>query len=393
MRYRHAEISAEHWRGTSPGANEREAIAAQACRFLSGPRGGVPRRWPKRVKRTILFAGGALHGSREAENGMISVRLCMDGAGKHCQVESETEIRRVLEDPDALVWLDIDRDDLTHLKPLGDLIHLHPLAMEDAASPHQRPILTRYGDTLFLVLYELTVENREGPIATYPISFFVGQNYVVTARDIERGTLDEVAQRWHEFDAYVKNKTAGFLLYAIVDALVDSYFPVIDMLGDRMNALEDQIVGSRHDGVQRNIHAFRKELFQVRRVVGPGREVLNELIRRDTPVLNEEVINYLHDVYDHILRVLDWLDAYHDMVSNLFDMQLAISSHRLDQVMRTLTVASIMLMVSSLIAGIYGMNFADMPELSWRYGYPMALGIMVTLMSGLYVFFKRRGWM
>jgi len=324
---------------------------------------------------------------------MISVRLCIDGAGKACQVESEAEIRRMLEDPGALVWLDIDRDDLNHLESLADLIHLHPLAMEDAASSHQRPILTRYGDTLFLVLYELTQEDEAGPIATYPISFFVGRNYVVTARDIERSTLDDVAQRWHEFDAVVESKTAGFLLYAIVDALVDSYFPIIDLLGDRMNALEDQIVGSRHDSIQRAIHAFRKELFQIRRVVGPGREVLNELIRRDTPVLNDEVINYLHDVYDHILRVLDWLDAYHDMISNLFDMQLAMSSHRLDQVMRTLTVASIMLMVASLIAGIYGMNFANMPELSWRYGYPMALGTMVTLMSALFIFFKRRGWM
>jgi magnesium transporter len=119
---------------------------------------------------------------------------------------------------------------------------------------------------------------------------------------------------------------------------------------------------------------------------------LNELVRRDTPVLDDETIDYMHDVYDHVLRVLDWLDAYRDMVSNLFDMQLAISSHRLDQVMRTLTVASIMLMVSSLIAGIYGMNFDHMPELSWKLRYPMALGTMFAFMSTLYLIFKKRDW-
>jgi magnesium transporter len=310
----------------------------------------------------------------------------MDEHGKPCEIEDEAHIRRMLENPSALVWLDIDRDDLDKLQPLGDLITIHPLALEDASSPHQRPIVSRYGDILFLVLYEL-IHDGNGHIKTYPISIFVGPNYVITARDVERSTLDDVADRWHEFDEVVESKTSGFLLYAITDALIDSYFPVVDALGERIDALEDEILSSRRDRVQQNIHAFRKELFQIRRVLGPGREVLNELIRRDTPALNDETVNYMHDVYDHLLRVLDWLDAYRDMISNLFDMQLAISSHRLDQVIRTLTVASII-----LIAGIYGMNFDHMPELHWVFGYPLALGIMVALMSSLFIFFKRQDW-
>ena len=324
---------------------------------------------------------------------MISVRLCIDAAGHACAPDDTQAVRRALQDPDALVWLDIDRDDLDHLQPLADLIHLHPLALEDAASEHQRPILTRYGETLFLVLYEVLPPDQEGHVAAYPVSLFVGPNYVVTARDAERATLDDVAQRWHESAAAIGKARAGFLLYAIVDALVDSYFPVMDALGERLDALEDQIVGSRRDSVQYSILAFRKELFHLRRAVGPGREVLNELTRRDTPLFDEEVATYFHDVYDHLLRVLDWMDAYRDMVSTLFDMQLTMASHRLDEVMRTLTVASIMLMVSSLVAGIYGMNFHHMPELSWRLGYPMALGLMVVLTALLYLLFRRRGWL
>jgi len=316
----------------------------------------------------------------------------MDEHGKACEVEDEAHVRRMLENPDALVWLDIDRDDLDKLQPLGDLITLHPLALEDATTPLQRPILTKYGDTLFLVVYELVDSGNGDRITTYPISIFVGSNYVVTARDIERSTLDEVAERWHQYDDIVQSKTSGFLLFAIIDALVDSYFPVVDALGDRMETLEDQIVEARRDGMQRSIHAFRKELFRVRRVLGPEREVLVELVRRDTPLLNEETIDYMHDAYDHLLRVLDWLDAYREMASNLLDMQIAISSHRLDQVIRTLTVASIMLMVASLIAGIYGMNFARMPELHWAYGYPVALGMMIVSMGLLYIFFRKRNW-
>jgi magnesium transporter len=321
---------------------------------------------------------------------MVSVRLCLDAHGNSAEIDGDDQIRRMLQDPDALVWLDVDRDNMDRVEPFKDLITIHPLALEDATTLNQRPILSKYGETLFLVMYELVSEQRG--IVPYPIGMFVGHNYVLTVRDTERSTLDDVADRWREYDQTVKSKTSGFLLYAILDALVDGYFPVVDTLGEQVDELEDEIIASRRDNIQQRIHAFRKELFRVRRAIGPEREVLNGLVHRDTPFIEDEAVDYVQDVYDHLLRILDWLDAYRDMASNLFDMQLAISSHRLDQVMRTLTVASIMLMVSSLIAGIYGMNFAHMPELSWRLGYPMALGLMVFLMSILYLVFKRRNW-
>jgi magnesium transporter len=328
-------------------------------------------------------------GSVVVRGGMFAVRLCIDDKGRSCEVGSD-HVRSVLEKPDYLVWLDVDRDHLDALAPYRDLIPIHPLAREDATSLHQRPILSKYGETLFLVMYELILEN--GHIAPYPVALFVGKNYVVSVRDVERSTLDDVATRWREYDKTVKTRTPGFLLYAILDELVDDYFPVVDTLGEQVEALEDEIIVTRRDHIQQRIHAFRKELFEVRRAIGPEREVLNGLVHRDTPVIDEEVVDYVQDVYDHLLRVLDWLDAYRDMASNLFDMQLAMASHRLDQVMRTLTVASIMLMVSSLIAGIYGMNFDHMPELHWLFGYPMALTLMVALMTTLFLFFKRRDW-
>jgi magnesium transporter len=323
---------------------------------------------------------------------MISVRLSIDEQGHAAEPDGVEQIRAMLSREGTLTWLDVDRDDLVELEPFRDLIHLHPLALEDAASPHQRPILNRYGDTFFLVVYELVVGNGGERIRSYPISFFVGRNYVITSRDIERSTLDDVADRWHAFRQEVDTIDAGFLLYTLIDAIVDNYFPAVDTLGDRLEALEDAAAAGRGRHIQPQIHAVRKQLFELRRVLAPGREVVNELIRRETPLVNDETMNYFHDVYDHILRVLDWVDAYREMAGTLFEMQLAMASHQLDQVIRRLTVWSIVLMVATLIAGIYGMNFTHMPELEWLFGYPFALLLMLILTGGLLVFFRRREW-
>lgn len=185
---------------------------------------------------------------------------------------------------------------------------------------------------------------------------------------------------------------SGFLLYTLIDAIVDNYFPAIDTIGDRLEALDDALADGRDRHIQAEVHAIRKQLFELRRVLSPGRDVLNELIRRDTPLVNDETMNYFEDVYDHMLRVLDWVDAYRDMATTLFELQLSMASHRLDQVIRTLTVWSIVLMVATLVAGIYGMNFRHMPELEWYLGYPTALLLMLALALGLLAYFRRRRW-
>lgn len=323
---------------------------------------------------------------------MISVRLALDANGHPCQLANEEAIRENLRHEGTLTWLDVDRDALEQLRPYADLVHLHPLALEDAASLHQRPILNRYGDTFFLVMYELVIDDDGTTIRSYPISFFVGNNYVITSRDIERSTLDDVARRWQAFARDVRTMNSGFLLYTQIDAIVDNYFPAVDTIGDRLELLDDALEAGQDRVIQVSVHEIRKQLFELRRVLSPGRDVLNELIRRDTPLVNDETMNYFEDVYDHMLRVLDWVDAYREMGTTLFEMQLSIASHRLDQVIRTLTVWSIILMVATLIAGIYGMNFRHMPELEWLYGYPAALGMMLVLSALLLAYFRRRRW-
>lgn len=322
---------------------------------------------------------------------MIPVRLSVDSSGQPITIDSDASLRQALQAPGAVVWIDIDRAHIDDLLPYADVIHLHPLALEDASSILQRPIFNVYGTTLFLVLNELLI--TDGTVGWAPIGIFVGRTYVITVREATRSMLDEVAARWHESIGQVHDVSTGLLLFAIVDAIVDAYFPIVESLGDRIEALEDDVLNITTLTPQRDIHELRKQLFVIRRALAPGREVMNELIRRDIPVIDEHMLLYFHDVYDHMLRVLDWLDGYREMVATLVEVQLAISSHRLDQIMRTLTVASIMLMAASLIAGIYGMNFRHMPELAWQIGYPLALAMMMISTVVLYSIFRRRKWL
>lgn len=322
---------------------------------------------------------------------MYQIRLAIGEDGHLLQPSDVTDIRPLLEGGSSLVWIDIDRDDLEDLLPFRDLVYLHPLAYEDAQSLRQRPIFSRYGETFFLVMYELIQKDHD--IRAFPISFFVGHNYVVTARDIERSTLDDVADRWMQHRDNVPQMDAGFLLFTMLDAIVDNYFPILEHFGEGLEDLEDAIEEGAGERVQGLIHLKRRKIMELRRTLAPEREVLNELLRRETPLVSDETMAYLHDVYDHLLRVLDWLDSYRELASALFETQLAMASHKLDKVMRTLTVASIILMVSALIAGIYGMNFQHMPELAWYYGYPMAIGMMVAAALTLLWLFRRRGWL
>ena len=326
---------------------------------------------------------------------MVTVRRMVGADGVPVEAAGVADARTLLETGSALVWIDVDRRDPDALAELSDVIPMHPLAIEDAVNEHQRPIFSRYGDTFFLVMYELSDADAtsDDGIDVSPVGFFVGENYVVTVRDTERSALDDVAKRWMHHRSAVPDMDAGFLLYTMLDVIVDEYFPVLERFGERLDELESVIEdGAASESLQGRIHPLRRTVMRLRRILAPEREVLNELLRRESPLMSEETMAYVHDVYDHLLRVLDWLDSYRELASALFETHLAMASHKLDQVMRTLTMASIILMVSSLIAGIYGMNFQNMPELGWQFGYPMAIGLMVVLATALLLVFRWRKW-
>jgi magnesium transporter len=242
------------------------------------------------------------------------------------------------------------------------------------------------------VFYCLEFNAQTQQLTSAPIYLFIGHNYLVTVHNEPIAQLGETLQRWQAPDSPL-GQDVGSLIYALLDAIVDDYFPAMDQVAERIEELEEQIFGRFDTMGLESIFLLKKDLLQLRRVVAPERDVLNVMLRRDIPVFDRNDVTYLQDVYDHIVRVTDAIDTYRDMLSNAVDSFVSVQSNRLNQILKVLTITSIILMSVTLVAGIYGMNFEYMPELHWRYGYAWALGLMVVIAVGSLGLFRWIKWL
>jgi magnesium transporter len=305
-----------------------------------------------------------------------------------------------------LVWLDVANPGPEQIDLLRREFAIHPLAEEDLNLRHQRPKLDSYPGQHVLVGYEVLPEagkphrrpsSREvagsgGGAQLGEIHAFTGKGYVVTVHWGQSPVIEDVLHRFKQ-RADAVGRTAGGLLYALLDTMVDGYFPVLDRLSERIDELEDRIIRGRQ-GVEtlREVLDLKRQLLKLRRVLAPERDVANSLLRRDVELIDDQALPYYQDLYDHLVRVLDQLDLYRDLVAAALEANLSVTSNNLNAVMKRLTAFTVVLMVPTLIAGIYGMNFHGMPELSWPFGYPLALVVMAALMGVIALYFKRNDW-
>src|SRR5215212_474595 len=295
-------------------------------------------------------------------------------------------ISDLLEDPGQVVWIDIQDPTAEDLELLRTECSFHELAIEDVATRHQRPKIERYAGYYFLVFFAL----RRGQ--TDEINLVIGERYLVTIHEGEVPEIAATAERWH-LNADRIGHSVAVPIYSLLDAIVDGYFPVVDEIAEDVEELEDAMFGPQASNRQAEIFNIKRELLNLRRVLAPEREVLNTLIRRDEPLLGEQTLPYFQDVYDHVIRVLDTVDLNRDQLSGLLDAHLAVVSNRLNSVMKRMTALATILMSVNLVASNYGMNFENIPELHWTFGYPWALGLMVVSGAILAVIFKRIDWL
>ena len=323
---------------------------------------------------------------------MISIKVHGDEAGVlHPDVPVE-RLDELSQKPDHLLWIDIQDPTLEEIQRIGDLYQLHPLALEDASRFRQRSKLDQYETFLMIVFFALSWPDGAGPQAQ-EVHFFAGGNFLVTIHHGPLPVIDETAHRWCMSPGIQGKYRIGLLIYSLLDAIVDDYFPIIDKLAERIDELEDAIFNDGDVTAQAQVFALKKDLLAIRRVVAPERDVMNVLVRRDTPLFGDREIVYFQDVYDHVLRVTDAIDVYRDLLSSALDASMSMAAHRLNQVIKALTSSSIILMSMTLIAGVYGMNFDFMPELHWALGYPWALGLMVLVGGSLFTLFRRIDWL
>ena len=314
--------------------------------------------------------------------------VCSHNGHNRAEV-SPHEISELIAQKDTFVWLDLQDPQAEDIQLLRDEFKFHPLSIEDATRHHERPKLEAFENYYLMVFYTLQYGEAARQLSSQSIGLFIGPNYIVSVHQHPITTIDETIKRW-QVNVAEFGGDGGALLYALLDAIVDDYFPVIDQLAERVEQIEEQIFERFSEDALQLVFSLKRDLLGVRRVVAPERDVLNVLIRREVPIFERNTILYLQDVYDHIVRITDSIDTYRDLLSSALDAFLSLQSNQLNQTVKVLTIASIVLMCDALIAGIYGMNFEFMPELHWAYGYPFALGLMLTISIGLPLFFRWR---
>jgi len=294
----------------------------------------------------------------------------------------------------CLVWVDALDPTEDELARIQEEFSLHPLAMEDLRHPGQRPKIERYESHAFLVAYA----SNGNPRRMSEINLFVAEGWLISVRRSFQGDgcLD-VSRAGARFDrTRAGHNTVGFLLYAILDSVVDTYFDALDSTEDELEQIEGRIFdteGLDEQRLQQDLLAQRRELLLFRRRVVPLRDVLQVILRQEVTAVHPDVQRYFQDVLDHILRVIDSLETQRELLGNAVDAHLAVVNNHMNEIMKKMTSWGAILFGAALVTGVYGMNFEYMPELRWHYGYFVAIGWIFVLTGSLYVWFKRKGWL
>jgi magnesium transporter len=303
------------------------------------------------------------------------------------------DISEVLAQPGRFVWIGLHDPDDEVLKEVQQEFSLHDLAIEDAARAHQRPKLERYGDSLFVVLRTAHLDRPTGAIEFGETHLFVGANYVVSIRHGASLPYVEVRARC-EASPDLLAKGPVFVLYALMDFIVDQYFPLVDSFEDRLEELEDDIFQQTLTRqTTERIYQLKRNLLEVKRAVAPLVDMCNRLVRTDSALIPEDARVYFRDVYDHTIRINEMIDTLRELLTTALEANLSLISVSQNEAMKRLAGWAAIIAVPTMIAGIYGMNFKFMPELDWVLGYPVAMGTMLAACGFLYYRFKRSGWL
>jgi magnesium transporter len=299
-------------------------------------------------------------------------------------------------DTPTVTWINIEGlNDIPLLEALGKHFGIHPLTLEDMLNCGQRPKLEDYGSYHFVVMKSLRL--KDDCLETEQISFVLAERYVITVQEVPGDSFEAVRERLRKGKGQIRSTGPDYLAYALIDALVDEFFPVLETYGERLEGLEDEVIKKATPDTLNEIHQIKRELLLVRRAAWPEREVINALQREGNDLIRPETRVFLRDCYDHTIQVIDMIETYRDLAGGLLEVYLSSVSNRMNEIMKVLTIISTIFMPLGFIAGVYGMNFDrqspyNMPELGWRYGYPAVLCVMLAVAVGLVAYFRRKGW-
>lgn len=326
------------------------------------------------------------------------------------QIEDISQFHCDRED-DLVHWINIDGlHDVEVVRTIGECFDIHPLVLEDILNTNQRPKLEDYERYLYIVFKMLYPNgnhhgegngngggngngNGEPEVISEQVSLIVGRNYVISFQEKPGDVFDVIRDRIRHLKGRVRRAGADYLAYALMDAVVDNYFIILERMGETIEDGEEQIIASPTMETLSRIHCLRGEMFGLRRSVWPLREVVGALERGDLALVRHDTVPYLRDLYDHTIQVIDTIETYRDIIAGMMDIYLSSASNRLNEVMKVLTMISTIFIPLSFIVGLYGMNFEFMPELHKKWGYPMVWVVMLSVSGGMVWYFKRKKWL
>lgn len=289
-------------------------------------------------------------------------------------------------------WLDITGAYSPELLGnVGEIFGLHPLALEDVLNSGQRPKVDFHEKHVFIVLSLPYLQNNS--IKLEQVSLFIGEHYVISFCSGSGEVLEPIRQRLRQHIGRLRNRSIGYLVYALVDVVIDSAFPLLEGVGEQIEALEDQILSCANQKDLNRLHDLKRELLLLRRNLWPQREVISRLLQHDGELINESLRPYFSDCYDHAVQIIDLIETYREMLGGMLDVYLSSLSNRMNDIMRILTIISTIFIPLTFLVGVYGMNFTNMPELHWHYGYFLLWGVMLSIAIGLLVLFRWKKWL
>ncbi|MFO5439469.1 MAG: magnesium/cobalt transporter CorA [Dolichospermum sp.] len=304
-------------------------------------------------------------------------------------------------DTESVSWVDVQglgNKDILHR--LGQSFDLHPLVLEDIVNMVERPKIEDYENQLVIIAHMVVPNNNNGSFYSEQVSLVLGKYYVLTVQEEpEHDCFDGVRMRIDKGKGIIRRQGSDYLAYSLLDAIIDGFFPVLELYGERIDELEEEVIVNPNQKTLQKIYQVRRELLQLRRAIWPQRDAINSLIRDGSELISDEVRIYLRDCYDHAVQVMDIVETYRELVAGLMDVYLSAISNKMNEIMKLLTVVSSIFIPLTFIAGVYGMNFNteksphNMPELNWYWGYPLCLGVMALVAISLLYFFWRRGWL
>ena len=355
----------------------------------------MPKLLKKRSQKAGLPPGSLVYiGSEQSEK--VKIRL-IDYSDKKIR---ERELKTVEEcfpfkETPTVTWIDIDGIKHTEIiEKIGKCFGLHPLVLEDIVNTEQRPKIEDFKNYVFIVLKMLSYDEKHADIKVEQVSLILGRNFVISFQDnVEGDVFDNVRQRLRTNRGRLRKMGADYLVYSLMDAIVDNYFIILEKIGERIEDMEDELLLKPHAEIIKEINKLKRSTIFLRKSVWPLREVVSIMERGEIPLIKKETTVYFRDIYDHSIQIIDNIETLRDILAGMLEIYLSSLSYKMNEIMKVLTIIATIFIPLTFVVGIYGMNFHYMPELEWHWGYPLVWLAMLFIAGMMLYYFRRKQWM